>query len=102
MEVDVGPCPSGGLWAPAILELTVSECNDCASHSRARGVVAVGVAAEAKEKVVEFIADEDARLIFKGGGTEEDDEEEGFGMNEERRFWADDFRRIVGRGCSVA
>ena len=83
-----------------MVELTVSECRDWASHSRTRGVIVVGVAAEEKDRAVEFIVAVDVRLRFRGGGTEEDEEED-VGMNEERRFWADDLRRIVGRGGSV-
>ena len=67
----------------------MSECSDWASHSRARGVVAVGVGAGAAKGMLD---PERAR----GGGTGDDEVD----LNDERRFCADDLRRIVGRGGS--
>ena len=89
------PCPSGGLWAPAKLDPTLSECSDWASQSRPIGVVAVGVAADANERVVERCPGG----RFNGGGAGEGEEEEDGGtvLKAERRFCADDLRRIVGR-----
>lgn len=94
------PGPSAGLPAPPKLEPgTVSECNDWASHSRASGVVTVGVLAlpaAAKERPV---ADDTVPVpMFMGAGTD------GFvvlDLKEERRFCAEDFLRIVGRGWST-
>ena len=94
-STDVPGVSDDGLCAPAMLDPTVSECKDCASHSRAWGVT-VGdvveygklVALEAKEAVG-----------FKDWGVIEPDEE--VDLKDERKFWAEDLRRIAGRcGCS--
>jgi len=54
-------------------------------------VAAVGVTATENDGTAfEFAVDGPAR--FKGGGMGE-----GLGLNEDRRFCADDLRRIVGR-----
>lgn len=74
----------------------MSECKDCASHSRAWGEVIVDDVAVAKDKLVAFEMTEG--VGFKDWGVEEPDEEGD--LKEERRFWADDLRRIEGRcGC---
>lgn len=87
------PGASNGLCAPAMVDPTVSECKDCASHSRAWGAVVV---VAAKDKLVAFEANEG--VGFKDWGAAEPDEE--VDLKEERRFWAEDLRRIVGRcGC---
>ena len=89
------PCPSGGLWAPVKLDPTLSECSDWASQSRPIGVVEVGVAADANERVVERCPG--GRFNGGGAGEEEEEEEGGTVLKAERRFCADDLRRIVGR-----
>lgn len=57
-----------------------SECSDCTSHSLFIGTDAVGVETA-------------------GGGTPVAEEKVPvwLGLNDERRFWAEDFRRIPGR-----
>lgn len=87
------PWPSGGLCAPAKLDPTLSECIDWASQSRTVGAVVVGVAADANERVAESWTG--AR--FNGGGTGEGEEEGGAVLKAERRFCAEDLRRIAGR-----
>jgi hypothetical protein len=78
-----------------MLDPTVSECKDCASHSRAWGVDAVDDVVE-KDKLVALETKEAGG--FKDWGVTEPDEE--VDLKEERRFWAEDLRRIVGRcGC---
>jgi len=59
------------------------------------GVVeAVGVTTDANDKLVVFAADDDAK--FNGGGTDVE-----FGLKDDKRFCADDFRRIAGLWVSV-
>lgn len=56
-------------------------------------MVAVGVAEDANERVVERCPGG----RFNGGGAGEEEVEEGAVLKAERRFCAEDLRRIVGR-----
>lgn len=96
------PWPRGGLPAPPseVVPEWVSECNDCTSHSllMSKGVpvmvgVVVPVAAAAKERLVRLgIVPVDTGL---GTGVVEP---EALDLKELRRFCADDFLRMAGRG----
>lgn len=82
------PGVSDGLCAPAM----VSEYRDCASHSRGWGVTVGDVVEEGKLEALEAVG-------FKDWGVIEPDEE--VDLKDERKFWAEDLRRIAGRcGCS--
>jgi len=94
------PCPSEGLWAPAKLDPTESECSDWASQSRDRVVVAFGVATDAKETLVE-LRGMGPEGRFNGGGIAEEEEEDVV-LKADRRFCAEDLRRMVGRCGSWA
>ncbi len=75
-------------WFSAVVTPTDSECSDWASHSLAMGVVVVGVGAATVEL-------KEATAVFNGVGPDELPDT-GF-LKDERRFCAEDLRRIVGR-----
>ena len=90
-----GVTDDDGLCAPAMLDPTVSECKDCASHSRAWEVTVGDVVEKGKLEALEA----KEAVGFKDWGVIEPEEEEV--LKEERKFWAEDLRRIAGRcGCS--
>lgn len=97
------PCTSAGLLVAFVIsgavEARESDCIDCASQSLLTGTLATGVPVPTNPPIPEFNEAEGICIVKDVAGAVDGGLMPEVFLNVERRFCADDLRRMLGRAC---